>query len=54
MAGTPKRMCKWDKDLLKDDFPAFKKMVGSPKYACVKCGRVAKSKKHLCKPAPLT
>ena len=48
-----KTMCKWDKDKLKKDFPLFKKMVTDAKHACMKCGRVAKNKKALCKPESL-
>ena len=53
MSDKVKPMCKWDKDKLKKDFSGFQSMVVGAKYACMKCGRVAKSKKSLCKPASL-
>ena len=53
MGDTPKRMCKWDKDSIRKNFPGFSETVGKPKYACLRCGRVAASKKHVCKPGSL-
>jgi len=53
MSEKVKSMCKWDKDKLKKAFPVFREMVVGAKYACLNCGRVAKRKKDLCKPALL-
>ena len=53
MSAKAKTMCKWGKDKLKKDFSGFQSMLVGAKYACMKCGRVAKSKKSLCKPASL-
>jgi hypothetical protein len=38
------------KNILKDHFEEYSKLVGSPHFICEKCGRGAKAKKNLCKP----
>jgi hypothetical protein len=48
-----KTMCKWKAADIKKDFSGFKKRVKDAKFACLKCGRVAADKKHLCKPVEL-
>ena len=48
-----KKLCKWTKEEYKDDFEKLVKIVKKPKYVCVKCGRVAKSKKWLCDEKPI-
>lgn len=37
------------KDLLKHDPKAYSKLISKPTHMCKKCGRVANSKKLLCK-----
>ena len=46
-------LCEWKGKDIEKNFKAFSSLVRSPKYACSKCGRVAKSKKNLCKPIAL-
>ncbi|MDK2948190.1 MAG: hypothetical protein PWQ63_1350 [Methanolobus sp.] len=48
-----KNMCSWDKDDIKENEEAFRKIVKKPKYFCKKCGRVAKDDDLLCKPKKL-
>lgn len=48
-----KTMCKWGDGRVKDDLEKFKSLVLQPKYACKKCGRVAKDEENLCKPIDL-
>jgi len=48
-----KKMCKWGKVDVEKRFDEFTKMVERPKYACTKCGRVARAKKTVCKPKAL-
>ena len=46
-----KSLCKLvEKKILKDDPAAYLKLVSNPKFVCQNCGRVANSKKTLCKP----
>jgi hypothetical protein len=52
MGDKEKHMCKF-KDLVKEDFEAYKRLVKEPHFACLKCGRVAREKRHLCKPVSL-
>jgi hypothetical protein len=52
MAKT-RKMCKWSRRDLEADFDAFRDMVKKPAYACMRCGRVARVKKALCKPEAL-
>ena len=51
MAG--KKLCKWKKGDVEDDFDELRKIVAKPAYVCRKCGRVADKKKWLCKPEAL-
>ncbi|MGM0770864.1 MAG: hypothetical protein ACQESU_04565 [Halobacteriota archaeon] len=48
-----KNMCTWNKDDIKENEEAFRKIVKKPKYFCKKCGRVAKDDDLLCKPKKL-
>jgi len=50
MAEEQKHLCKWKKAEFDDRFEALKSIVAQPRYACRRCGRVARSKKWLCKP----
>ncbi len=46
-----KSLCKLaGKKILKDDPSAYIDLVSKPKFICLNCGRVANSKKNLCKP----
>jgi hypothetical protein len=46
-----KSLCKLvGKKLLKKDPAAYIELVSQPEFICLNCGRVAKSKKYLCKP----
>ena len=53
MSTKDKKMCKWKKGDVEDDFKTFKSLVGKPKYACKNCARVAAKKKVICKPISL-
>ncbi len=53
MSETPKQMCKWDKRTIRKKFAAFADAVRHPEYACMKCGRVAATRKTLCSPESL-
>lgn len=46
-----KTLCKLiGKKILKEDPAAYIGLVSKPKSVCLNCGRVANSKKNLCKP----
>lgn len=47
-----KSLCELKKTL-KTDFGTFVSLVNNPTHVCKKCGRVANSKKLLCKPTKL-
>ena len=47
-----KSLCELKKTL-KSDFNSFIALVNDPTHVCKKCGRVANSKKLLCKPVKL-
>ena len=53
MPDKPKHLCKWSKGDIEKNFSEYRKIVSKPKFVCMKCGRVASSKKFLCKPEPL-
>jgi hypothetical protein len=46
-----KSLCKLvGKKILKEDPAAYIDLISKPKFICINCGRVANSKKNLCKP----
>ncbi len=46
-----KSLCKLiGKKILKEDPAAYIDLVSKPRFVCFNCGRVADSKKNLCKP----
>jgi len=47
-------MCDWKKEKLEKHFEEFKSRVMSPRFACRKCGRVARDEQWLCKPVSLS
>ena len=47
-----KSLCELKKSL-KQDFGTFVSLVNDPTHVCRKCGRVANSKKLVCKPVKL-
>ena len=47
-----KSLCDLKKNL-KKDFASYVALVNAPTHICKKCGRVANSKKLLCKPTKL-
>jgi len=53
MASDKKSLCKWKSDDIAADEEKFEKLIAGAKYYCRKCGRSAKSKSNLCKPAEL-
>ncbi|MGD2016355.1 MAG: hypothetical protein PVH37_30490 [Desulfobacterales bacterium] len=53
MAKKKKELCKWKQDDIKKNLDEFSDIVRSPKFVCVKCGRVANKKKWLHKTAVL-
>ncbi len=46
-------MCKAKKKVLNENPEAYMKLVNDPRFLCAKCGRVANSKKNICKPVKL-
>jgi len=53
MSKEKKRICKWDKDDIKEELDKLKEIVTPPNFICRKCGRVAKESDYLCKPVEL-
>jgi hypothetical protein len=46
-----KSLCKLvEKKILKENPAAYINLVSKPRFVCLNCGRVANSKKNLCKP----
>jgi hypothetical protein len=46
-----KSLCKLvGKKILKEDPASYIDLVSKPRFVCLNCGRVANSKKNLCKP----
>lgn len=51
---SKKKLCKLVKDdYLKKHFKEYRQLVADPEFLCGKCGRAAKEKASLCKPAPM-
>jgi hypothetical protein len=48
--SSDKKLCKWQKQEIKDNLPKVIKIAKKPKHVCVKCGRAAKKEKWLCEP----
>jgi hypothetical protein len=48
-----KEICNWTKAQLENHFALLAKITAEPTVGCSKCGRVANSKKWLCKPKKL-
>jgi hypothetical protein len=48
-----RELCKWKKSEYAEQFKLLRTIVAQPKYACMRCGRVADKKKYLCEPEPL-
>lgn len=46
-------LCEWKKKQIEKKFDEFADIVRDPRFACTKCGRVARTKKPLCKPRSL-
>lgn len=53
MADKSDPLCKWKREDYEARFDKLRKVVAEPKYVCVRCGRAAAKKKHLCYPEPL-
>lgn len=53
MGNKDSGLCEWKNGTYLDDIELFKKIVTDFRYACKKCGRVAREKKRLCKPIRL-
>ena len=53
MAKKGKTLCKWDRDEIERDLKELRKIVGSPKFVCRRCGRAVAKKKFVCKPISL-
>ena len=49
----PETLCCLDKDEIEDNLHDIAEVVTNAKYICRKCARVARKKKHLCKPKKL-
>jgi len=54
MGKDKQRLCEWKKDDIKDNLAQLKKIVGNPKYVCLKCARVAEDANYLHKPEELS
>jgi hypothetical protein len=50
MGKKKKTMCEWDKSEIEEHLTDLIKIARKARYICSKCGRVAVSKKSLCKP----
>lgn len=48
-----KPLCKWGKKNIQAHFDEVTEIVSNAKFICKKCGRIAGSKKYLCKGTPL-
>jgi predicted nucleic acid-binding Zn ribbon protein len=53
MGEKKEPLCKWKCEAYEARFDKLRKIVAEPKYVCLKCGRAAQKKKHLCNPKPL-
>ncbi len=53
MSEKEKHLCKWDKDRIEDKLYQLMKIVKTPGYVCMRCGRAAVNKKWLCRPVAL-
>jgi hypothetical protein len=53
MGKDKQRLCEWKKDGIKDNLVKLKKIVGKPRYVCIKCARVADDADYLHKPEEL-
>ncbi len=52
---SKKTLCKLiKKDFIKDNIADYSSLVKDAVYVCMKCGRVAKDKKNLCKPQKIS
>ncbi len=53
MGEKAEPLCKWRREAYAERFDKLCKIVTEPKFVCLKCGRAAEKKKHLCEPEPL-
>jgi hypothetical protein len=53
MGTKTEPLCKWKRGDYQEHFDRLRKIVAEPKFICLKCGRAADKKKHLCEPEPL-
>jgi hypothetical protein len=53
MSKTPKTLCSWKKEEIKDDLDTLREIVKDPRFICAKCGRAAHDEQYLCKPKKL-
>ncbi|HSR54273.1 MAG TPA: hypothetical protein VLV83_25895 [Acidobacteriota bacterium] len=49
MATPKKSICKWERGDFEKHYSEHPSVVRMPRFACRKCGRVARKKKWLCK-----
>ncbi|HSR69300.1 MAG TPA: hypothetical protein VLU25_15290 [Acidobacteriota bacterium] len=49
MAKLKTTICKWDRGDFEKLYSEHPSVVAKPRFACRKCGRVARKKKWLCK-----
>ena len=54
MGKDKKYLCEWKKDEIKDNLNKLKKIVGKPRYICLKCARATVDADYLHKPEELT
>ena len=53
MTKKSKKLCKWSKKDVSENFDAFADILKNPKFVCEKCGWVATKKKWLHKPTAI-
>lgn len=53
MGKDKQRLCEWNKDEIEKNLKKLKKIVGNPKYVCLKCARAAEDADYLHKPEKL-
>jgi hypothetical protein len=53
MSDKKRALCKWKREEYAEDARLLHKVVRKPRHVCQRCGRAARKKGWLCKPARL-